>query len=161
MNEVQSMALHLLESLKPVLYWYIAAKQLRNSLIFSSTNRLIPHTINLPMSFEGISTNQNAHQSWVNLQLGRHMLLWQYRLPTNKASSSGGIFFSSYHPLLCFSSLWVPLVCQHFSVWLLGVSWVRGRTHASLAQAQQRLCLFVFFLRRRFGKNWGYNRVSR
>lgn len=77
----------------------------------------------------------NAHPSSVNLQLGRHMLLWQYQLPTNKACSRKIFFF----PLSVFpSNLPVLLVCQHFSIWLLGVSWVRGRMHASLAQTQQR-----------------------
>lgn len=42
------------------------SKQPSRSLIFSSTNRLIPHTINLPMSFEGMLTNQMHIQAqWI------------------------------------------------------------------------------------------------
>lgn len=78
----------------------------------------------------------NAHPSSLNLQLGGHMLLWQYWLPTNKACSREIFFFP---PSVFLSNLPVLLVCQRFSIWLLGVSWVRGWMHASLAQAQQRL----------------------
>lgn len=50
----------------------------------------------------------NAHPSSVNLQLGRHMLLWQYQLPTNKACSRKIFFFPSlFFPLIsrCCSSV--------------------------------------------------------
>ncbi len=112
------------------------SKQLRNSLIFSSTNWLIPHTINLPMSFEGILTNQmHIRAQWIYSLVA----ICCYGNTTHKQRP---VAESSFFPSVFLSNLPVLLVCQHFSIRLVGVSWVRGRMHASLAQAQQRLGFF-------------------
>ena len=111
------------------------SKQLLNSLIFSSTNWLIPHTINLPMSFEGILTNQmHIRAQWI-YSLVAICGYGNTSYPQTKPVAQRSFFPPSVFP----SNLPVLLVCQHFSIWLLGVSWVRGRMHASLAQTQQRL----------------------
>lgn len=122
---------HLLQSLKLFLIHY--RKQPHNSLIFSSTNWLIPHTINLQMPFQGILANQR--HIWAQ---------WIYSLVSiccygnTSYPQTKPIAARSFFPVFL-SNLPVLLVCQHFSIWLLRVSWVRGRMHASLAQTQQRL----------------------
>lgn len=105
-----------------------------NSLIFSFTNWLIPHTTSPPVSFEENIAQSNAHLSAVRLQLGVHMLLWQYCIPTNKTEERD-IFVS-----LSFCSFYLAgllfLSAFHYLIPNAGLS---QRSNApSLTQTQQR-----------------------
>lgn len=106
-------------------------------------HKLVNSSHNKPANvIQGNIDQPNGHPSSVNLQLGGHMLWWQYQLPTNTASSREIFFFLS---LSLFFSLISSARLSAFQYLTPGVSWVRGWMHASVALAQQGLAFLGQF----------------
>lgn len=102
-------------------------KQLCNSLIFSFTNWLIPHTINLPMSFEGILPKQMHNWAQWIYSLVAICCYGNSGYPQTKHVAQQSCFCFVFSFSVVLSNLLVLLMCQRFAFWLLEVRWVGGQ----------------------------------
>ena len=112
--------------------WHIPVQRVNNTQqpVLSSAKWLI------------LQHNKPANAIWGNTvptkctsELSDSAALWPtvMAIPAPPQTKTVADFFFSLSNLLAL------VVCQRFSILLLWVGWVRGQTHASLTQTQQRL----------------------